>query len=80
MNKFSNPKKRRLNAEDCETRIGFDPVVIGSTIAAKFEPKNTDDLQPGAEKFIGSVGIFQALWVIKEGDYSGEWAMLAPKE
>ena len=60
--------------------FSFGIIGSGSRITAKFEPKNIDDLQSGAKKFIGKSGVFEAMWIIEEGEYAGEWAMFAPKD
>ena len=43
-------------------------------VRAIFRPKCTDDLQYSPE--IGKTYIFQAGWIIDEGPYKGEWAMM----
>jgi hypothetical protein len=42
---------------------------------ATFNPKRTDDLKPGAASFIGWRGIWEALWIIEDGPYEGQWAI-----
>lgn len=42
---------------------------------AEFDPLKTSDLKPNSAK-IGSVDCFQAMWIIEEGPYIGEWAMM----
>lgn len=49
-------------------------------INAVFRPKRTDDLQPGCEEFVGRSGEFQAVWVIEDGPYEGQFAMWVPKD
>lgn len=49
-------------------------------VMAVFSPKSTDTLKPEALKFIGAIGFFEALWIIDEGKYKGQWAMGIPKE
>jgi len=44
-------------------------------ITAKFNPKRIDDLVDGASEFIGLILIWQASWVIEDGQFEGEWAM-----
>lgn len=45
-------------------------------IHATFEPVNTSTLREGAEKFIGHYGEWYAGWVLEDGDYEGDWAMI----
>lgn len=48
---------------------------------AVFQPVKTNDLKPGMSEFIGREGIFEALWIIEEGEkYAGQWAMNLPRE
>lgn len=50
-------------------------------VAATFQPRNADDLKPGAAELIGMSGEFDALWIIEEGQpYAGEWAMSIPQD
>ena len=44
-------------------------------IIAKFNPKKVDDLKPLVELNIGVEGVFQASWIIEDGEYEGQWAM-----
>jgi hypothetical protein len=48
-------------------------------VEGTFQPKRTDDLKPGAVALIGASGKWQALWIIEDGTYKGQWAM-APYE
>lgn len=48
-------------------------------IDAIFNPKRTDDLKPGMDKWIGRRCLWEAQWLIEEedgGDYIGQWAMM----
>lgn len=45
------------------------------TITAEYRPVRTEDLVPGAEEFIGQVAEWQAVWIIEDGPYAGQWAM-----
>lgn len=56
----------------------MDELSSGRCIMAKFNPRRVDDLKPDALPLAGAVGEFEALWVIDDGDYEGEWAMLMP--
>lgn len=47
-------------------------------ICAVFAPKRTDDLKPGVAAHIGRETEWEALWIIEEGAYAGQWAM-APR-
>ena len=47
-------------------------------IIATFNPKKTDNLVTGMENHIGKRFTFEAMWVIEDGQYVGEWAM-APR-
>lgn len=49
-------------------------------VRATFTPKRLDDLKPEAKHFIGKAGVFQAGWIIEEGPYKGQWAMLPDLE
>ena len=45
-------------------------------VSAVYEPKNKSDLQPDAEKRIGTRALFQAVWIVEDHDaYTGQWAM-----
>lgn len=43
-------------------------------VEATFRPRREDDLREAARKWIGWRGLFEASWIIEEGEYSGEWA------
>lgn len=45
-------------------------------ITATFTPRRTDDLKPGAHAFIGTTIEWEVAWIIEEGPYEGEWAMV----
>lgn len=47
-----------------------------------FNPGSTDDLQGDAKDFIGVTCLWQPMWVIEDGAYEGDWAMMqvAPEE
>ena len=49
---------------------------VHERVLAIFRPKRTDDLQHGSEEHIGKTYIFQAVWILEEGPYKGEWAMM----
>lgn len=59
-------------------------ITAGARVLAKFQPKRVDDLSPEASPLVGRVGVFEALYVIKEvyedGSYDGEWAMQIPRD
>jgi hypothetical protein len=42
---------------------------------AEFQPRSTDNLVPGAERWVGRYGEWIAAWNIEDGEYQGEWAM-----
>jgi hypothetical protein len=42
--------------------------------AAAFEPRRTDDLKPAAAEWIGWTGLWEAAFLIEEGEYEGEFA------
>lgn len=49
-------------------------------VRAIYDPKRTDDLVPGCEKWIGREGNYWlAGWIIEEGEYEGQWAMAIPR-
>ena len=51
------------------------PLEFLSHYKATFNPKKLD-LKPGVAEYIGKEGIFQASWIIEEGEpYAGQWAM-----
>lgn len=52
-----------------------DEVMQFDQVLARFEPRRTDDLVPGAGELIGHQTYWQAVWEIEEGPYAGEWAM-----
>lgn len=45
-------------------------------IKGYFEPKRLDTLKESAKVYIGEKLIFEALWIIEDGIYKGQWAML----
>ena len=45
-------------------------------VTATFRPKDLDTLRPSLEKWIGWRGEFQAVWMIEEGPYEGDFAMM----
>lgn len=48
---------------------------------AVFQPARTDNLKSEMFDYIGREGIFEALWIIEEGEqYAGQWAMNLPRE
>ncbi len=46
-------------------------------VTAVFNPRRTDDLVEGVAEYIGKTLEFEAVWVIEEGVYKDEFAMLA---
>lgn len=44
-------------------------------VKAIFKPKRTDDLNQWVKLNIGDECIFQASWIIEEGEYKNQWAM-----
>jgi hypothetical protein len=46
------------------------------TTRATFRPTRTDDLRPGVELWIGCRLTWQAAYIMDEGPYEGEWAMM----
>lgn len=55
-------------------------ILSGDIINAVFQPRTTHDLKESAIPMIGMQGDFEALWLIEEGEYIGEWAMKIPRE
>ncbi len=54
------------------------PLERFDVVDAVFKPVRTDDLKPGASRFIGQRGKWQAMWMIDDedgGSYVGQWAM-----
>ena len=45
-------------------------------VIATFTPVVTTDIRPDARVAIGERGEFQALWIIEDGPYAGDWAMM----
>lgn len=45
-------------------------------ILATFQPTRADDLHNGAREYVGWRGAWEAQWVIEDGPYAGQWAML----
>lgn len=45
-------------------------------IDATFKPRRTDDLIAGCERWIGHRCEWQAAWIIADGQFAGEWAMI----
>lgn len=47
-------------------------------VFAEFRPKRLDTLKPEAREVIGLKCLWEALWIIEEGEsepYTGQWAM-----
>jgi hypothetical protein len=72
-------------AEAGATVSGFDAVFKKTIypelqqydlVRARFEPKRTDDLRPGVAEFIGQTTEWEAYWIIEDGPYAGQWAMV----
>jgi hypothetical protein len=60
-----------MNAATREWLEPFD------TFIATFQPRRTDDLKPGVAEWIGWSGVWQAMWMIQEGEstkFVGQWA------
>lgn len=65
---------------DRSTKLGDKlDFTSGLLVKAIFSPRRVDDLKAGATDLIGLSGLFEALWVIEEGPYAGEWAMRMPR-
>jgi hypothetical protein len=45
-------------------------------VVATFAPKRMDDLKPEAKMAMGMRGSWQASWLVDEGPYSGQMAMV----
>jgi hypothetical protein len=45
-------------------------------VTATYRPRRTDDLKTDTQRWIGYRGVWQAYWLIEDGPYAGEWAML----
>lgn len=45
-------------------------------ITAVFNPQRTDNLFPDAREMIGKSASWMASWIIEDGEYAGQWAML----
>lgn len=43
-------------------------------ITAIFKPKKLETLKPEVLKDIGWIGEWQAVWIIENGEYIGQWA------
>lgn len=43
-----------------------------------FKPVRSDDLAPGVAECVGMYCIWEAMWIIEEGQFEGQWAM-APR-
>lgn len=46
------------------------------TVTAVFQPLREDDLKPEVRQHIGQTFTFQAGWVIENGQFQGQWAMM----
>lgn len=46
-----------------------------SRVRAVFSPLRTDDLKPETFGYIGQTFDWEALWIIENGDYDGQFAM-----
>jgi hypothetical protein len=44
-------------------------------VEATFRPTRLDDLKPEVKGKVGERGIFQAVWIVEDGHYEGQWAM-----
>lgn len=62
------------------SRSAKDTIAVhtGSVFMATFAPIHVNDLRSGAAALIGRSGYFEALWVIDDGPYSGQWAFRFP--
>jgi hypothetical protein len=49
-------------------------------IRATFRPKRTDDLRLGVASSVGRTTEWQAMWLIGDGPYAGQWAMVPAKD
>lgn len=45
-------------------------------VYAEFRPRRTDDLIPGASEYIGHRTHWRHGWVIDDGPYAGDYAMI----
>ncbi|HTW36370.1 MAG TPA: hypothetical protein VMD53_17245 [Rhizomicrobium sp.] len=48
-------------------------------VRAIFTPARRDDLKAGAERHIGEIAVFEALWTIDDGPYTGDMAFRLPE-
>ena len=46
-------------------------------VYARFNPRDLTTLRRGARPFVGLCTTWEAYWIIEEGPYSGQWAMVA---
>ena len=44
-------------------------------VMARFRPNQTNNLYEYSKSFIGKKCEWQALWIIEDGEYKGQWAM-----
>ena len=44
-------------------------------VTAVYRPLRIDDLRPGVAEWIGHSFEWEAMWVIEDGPYEGQWAM-----
>lgn len=45
-------------------------------VKALYHPKRTDDLVDGTKKHIDRPFMFQAIWIVEDGEYEGQWAFM----
>jgi len=68
------------SAHERQALVGDGPLYAGAMLAARFHPRQVDDLVPGGVKLIGAFGLFEAMWRIEDDEpYAGEWAMKVPE-
>ena len=51
-------------------------IVAHAHYRAIFEPRRRDDLVPGGDGLIGQACEWVAGWILEDGNYAGEWAMI----
>jgi hypothetical protein len=49
-------------------------------ITATFQPVKTSDLKEGMQEWIGRKERWKAQWIVEDGSYAGDWAMIPIKD